>query len=457
METTRPVPSRKSGSGHSAAVDSAPQGPSTGPSVPQAKTAKEPKLDRRSVEKEIKIEERGAGSPGKENYLWEMPNLAEIQDRPLKVEPALGLPELTPGAVVPVGNPLTQGKFELGKLLYFDPRISKDGTVSCATCHNPDKGWTDQLPTSIGIKGQHGTRNAPTVLNTVYGKLMFWDGRAPSLEGQTQGPPRNPIEMGDQTFEEIVERLREIPGYQERFRKVFGTDVTVDGISKAIATFERAAALSGDSPYDRYLRGETGALTESQKRGMVLFGLELNEDESFKPGVPRGKAKCTACHVGFNFSDDQFHNLGIGWDAKSGKFGDAGRFAATPIGAKSLADLGAFKTPTIRDVEHTAPYMHDGSEDSLEKVVDFYDRGGNPNPQLDRDIVKLNLSSRDKTDLVAFMKSLTGKKREIDLPDLPADADGNAPDPKAALSPPSPSKPKAAAFSLDLHGVFAGR
>ncbi|GAC1333886.1 MAG: cytochrome c peroxidase [Isosphaeraceae bacterium] len=386
-----------------------------------------------------------------------MPDLGRIQDKPLKVETVLGLPELTPSAVVPVGNPLTEAKFELGKLLYFDARISKDETISCATCHNPDKGWTDQLPTSIGIKGQHGSRNAPTVLNTVYGKLMFWDGRAPSLEGQSQGPPRNAIEMGDQTFDDIVKRLRKIPGYRERFKKVFGTDVTIDGISKAIATFERAAALSGDSAYDRYVKGESNALTESQKRGMVLFGLELNEDESFKPGVPRGKAKCTACHVGFNFSDDQFHNLGVGWDAKTGKYADSGRFGATPIGAKFLADLGAFKTPTIRDIEHTAPYMHDGSEDTLEKVVDFYDRGGNPNPQLDRDIVKLNLSPQDKSDLIAFLKSLTGKKRDVALPSLPPGPDGKAPDPKAALTPPSPRKEKAASNSTDPHAVFAGR
>ncbi len=242
--------------------------------------------------------------------------------------------------------------------------------------------------------------------------------------------------------------MRTIPGYRDEFRKVFGTDVTIDGISKAIATFERVAALSGDSAYDHYvIKGESNALTESQKRGMVLFGLELNDDESFKPGVPRGKAKCTACHVGFNFSDDQFHNLGVGWDAKSGKYADSGRFGATPIGAKSLADLGAFKTPTIRDVVHTPPYMHDGSEDTLEKVVDFYDRGGNPNPQLDRDIVKLNLTSQDKADLVAFMKSLSGKPREVKLPTLPPSADGKSPDPKAALTPPSPPKEKAVSTS----------
>ena len=161
------------------------------------------------------------------------------------------------------------------------PRISKDGTVSCATCHNPEKGWTDNLTTSVGIDGQVGGRNAPTVLNTAYGRTMFWDGRAPSLEGQSQGPLQNKIEMGDQSYEEIIDRLRTIPGYVEQFKKVFGTDVTLDGMAKAIAAFERVAALSGNSAYDRYQDNETPdhikELTESQKRGMVLFGLRLEQ------------------------------------------------------------------------------------------------------------------------------------------------------------------------------------
>src|SRR5262249_37690304 len=152
-------------------------------------------------------------------------------------------------------NPMTRSKVELGKQLYFDPRVSNDGTVSCATCHNPEKGWTDDLPVSVGILGQKGTRSAPTVLNTAYGRRMLWDGRAPSLEGQAQGPIQNKIEMGDQSYKEIVERLRGIPGYREQFKKVFGTDVTLDGMAKAIAAFERTA-LTGNSPYDRYNGGQ---------------------------------------------------------------------------------------------------------------------------------------------------------------------------------------------------------
>src|SRR5262249_48180087 len=156
-----------------------------------------------------------------------------------------------------------------------------DGTVSCATCHNPNKGWGDGLKTSVGIDGQVGGRNAPTVLNTAYGKSMFWDGRAPSLEGQAQGPIQNPIEMGKQSYKEIVERLRKISGYGEQFQKVFGTDVTLDGFAKAVASFERVAALSGNSAYDRYAGGDNKALTDGQKRGMVLFGLRLNPDDEF--------------------------------------------------------------------------------------------------------------------------------------------------------------------------------
>jgi cytochrome c peroxidase len=395
-------------------------------------------IDPKSVVDVVKEEVKGGESkegPTPTNYLWDLP--AATNDTEMSVEVPTGLQPLTANAVVPSSNPLTTAKFELGKQLYFDPRISLDGTVSCATCHNPEKGWTDRLPNSRGIKGQVGMRNAPTVLNTAYGRTMFWDGRAPSLEGQALGPPQNPIEMGDQSFKQIIERPRTIPGYQEQFKKVFGTEVTLDGAVKAIATFERAAALTGNSAYDRYDRGgDMKALTDSQKRGLVLFGLELSTEDDFRPGVTRGKAKCTACHVGFNFTDEQFHNLGVGWDANSKKFRDLGRFAVEPIGAKNPASIGAFKTPTVRDVEHTAPYMHDGSETTLEDVVEYYDRGGNPNPYLDKDIVKLNLAKQEKADLVAFLKALTGERPKLDLPTLPPGPDGKAPDPRAALTPP---------------------
>lgn len=386
------------------------------------------------VEKEVKGGENASPSP--ESILWLPSDPSLIQDEPLKVTVPLGLSPLTLNVNVPASNPLTKGKFELGKQLYFDPRVSLDGTISCATCHNPAKGWTDQLPVSVGIDGQTGGRSAPTVLNTVYGRTMFWDGRAPSLEAQAQGPPQNPIEMGKQSYEDIVKRLRTIPGYQEQFRKVFGTDVTLDGMVKAIATFERAAALSGNSKYDKYNQGgELDALSESEKRGMVLFGLRLRSDDEFKPNVTLKKADCTSCHSGSNFTNEQFHNIGIGWNKEKNDFADYGRFVISPIGSKNNAELGAFKTPTVREVANTAPYMHDGSVATLEDVVEHYNKGGNPNPGLDKDIKKLNLTPSEVADVVAFMKALTGEPVKIEMPTLPPGPDGKAPTVRASLTP----------------------
>jgi cytochrome c peroxidase len=397
------------------------------------------------VKEEVKGGEAEKGASPM-SVLWLPPNPEMIKDEPLT---DLNLPKGLQPIMAPPSNPLTKGKFELGKQLYFDPRVSLDGTVSCATCHNPEKGWTDQLKTSVGIAGQVGGRNAPTVLNTAYGRTMFWDGRAPSLEAQAQGPIQNKIEMGDQSYKEIIERLRTISGYTEQFQKVFGTDVTLDGMAKAIATFERVAALSGNSKYDRYTRGDLKALSDSEKRGMVLFGLRLGQDEDGNPDplkadVVLQKAKCTLCHAGFNFTDEQFHNIGIGWDEKAGKFEDLGRFVIAPIGAKNPSEYGAFKTPTVRDVANTAPYMHDGSLKTLEEVMDHYDKGGHPNPALDKDIVKLNLTAQEKADVVAFMKALTGEERKVAMPTLPVGPDGKTPDPRSALHAPAPKAAKAA-------------
>jgi cytochrome c peroxidase len=390
------------------------------------------------VRAEVKGGEAAEG-PTPFDHLWQPPKSELIKDEPLALAVPAGLQPLTPKIYVPVSNPITKGKYELGRQLYFDPRVSLDGTVACATCHNPAKGWTDGTAVSIGIAGQTGGRSAPSILNAAYGKSMFWDGRAPSLEGQAQGPVQNPIEMGKQSYKEIVDRLRKIPGYTEQFQKVFGTDVNMDGMAKAIATFERVAALSGNSRYDKYNAGENRALTDSEKRGMILFGLTLNTDDEFKSDAVRQKAKCTLCHVGFNFTDEQFHNLGIGWNEKTGRYADLGRWAIDPIGAKCDASLGAFKTPTVRDVEHSAPYMHDGSLATLEQVVDHYDKGGTPNPALDPDMKKLGLSAQEKSDVVAFMKALSGETRRLDelLPKLPPGADGRAPDPRATLTPPA--------------------
>ena len=392
------------------------------------------------VKEEVKGGESTSG-PTPLPYLWLPDDPTKIKDEPLVYSIPFGLPEIA--GKVPLHNSLTKGKVELGKQLYFDARISKDGTISCATCHNPEKGWTDNLPGSIGIGGQTGSRNSPTVLNTVYGLTMFWDGRAPSLEGQAQGPIQNKIEMGDQSYKEIVERLRTIPGYRDQFGKVFGTDVTLDGMAKAIAAFERTV-LTGNSKYDRYDRGDSPEslkeLSDSAKRGMVLFGLRLRQDDEFKPGVPLKKANCTSCHAGANFTDEQFHNLGVGWVAKAGKFADLGRFVIAPIGAKNHAEIGAFKTPTCREIEKTFPYMHDGSETTLLGLVEFYDRGGNPNPTLDREMKPLKLTASEKADVVEFLKSLTGTETKVTLPTLPPGPDGKSPDPRAALTPPSPPR-----------------
>jgi len=389
------------------------------------------------VREEVKGGEEQLG-PTPMNHLWLPADESLIKDEPISVNVPVGLDSIA--AYVPPSNPMTKGKVELGKQLYFDPRVSLDGTVSCASCHDPAKGWTDgPRATSVGIAGQVGGRNAPTVLNTVYGRTMFWDGRAPSLEAQAQGPIQNPIEMGKQSYKEIIDRLRKISGYTEQFQKVFGTDVTLDGMAKAIAAFERSAALSGNSKYDKYIKGDMKALSESEKRGMVLFGLRLDTDDDFKTNVVLKKAECTSCHIGRNFTDEQFHNLGVGWNAKEQKFADLGRWVIAPIGAKNPAEMGAFKTPTVRDVTRTAPYMHDGSLKTLEEVVAHYDKGGHPNPALDKDIKKLNLTEAEKSDVIGFMKALTSEPIKVELPGLPVGPDGKTPDPRSAVMAPAPT------------------
>lgn len=397
-------------------------------------------VDTKSLVENVKEEVKGGEAsegPTPSNYLWMPSDSKLVKDEPLKVTVPAGLNPIA--ANVPPSNPLTKGRYELGRQLYFDPRVSLDGTVSCATCHNPATGWTMNTPTAIGIAGQTGGRNSPTVVNTVYGRTMFWDGRAPSLEAQAQGPIQNPIEMGKQSYKEIIERLAKIPGYVDQFKAVFGTPVTLDGMAKAIASFERVAALSGNSKYDTYIKGDLKALSDSEKRGMVLFGLRLSAEDDFKSDAVLQKAKCTLCHVGANFTDENFHNLGVGWDEKSGKFADFGRWAVEAVGAKNDVSIGAFKTPTVREAAATGPYMHDGSIDTLEAVVDHYDKGGNANPHLDKDMKPLNLTKQEKADVVAYMKALTGEMMKLDdlLPKLPAGPDGKSPDPKAALTPPT--------------------
>lgn len=438
-----------------------PSAPSPTPKVAQhaaRKTARQAELvtpdgqvDTRQLIDVVKSEVVGGEAsegPTPPDYKWLPPEGTPPQEEPLEIKVPRGLMPLTPNAVVPAYNLVTRAKVELGKQLFFDPRISRNGTVSCATCHNPEKGWTDQLPASVGILGQVGSRSAPTVQNSVYGRTMFWDGRAPSLEAQAQGPIQNKIEMGDQSYEEIILRLRRIKAYRQQFRNVFGTDITLDALAKALAAFERTV-LTGNSPYDRYTGGDFTALSDSQKRGMVLFGLRLDSDDAFKTDAVLKKANCTSCHVGANFTDELFHNLGVGWDERTGRFKDLGRWAVAPIGAKNPNEIGAFKTPTLRDLTRTAPYLHDGSEATLVKVVEFYDRGGNANPYLDKDMKKLELTAQERADVVEFLKALTGEARKVELPALPEGPDGKRPDPRSALQPPGP--PTALG---DEHGIL---
>jgi len=303
---------------------------------------------------------------------------------PLPLEFPLGLDEEE--VLIPSDNPITKEKVALGRSLYFDPRLSKDNTVSCATCHSPAFGFTDGQPVSTGIGGQKGGRSAPTVINRIFSKAQFWDGRAASLEEQAKGPITNPIEMGMPDHATLVRKLNNIPGYRRWFQEVFGTDVTIDGIAKAIATFERTV-LSGNSALDKHNDAIEGALSESAQRGLKLF---------------KGDANCGKCHAGFNFTDEKFHNLGVSIDKPNPDLG------LQQI-SKKAEDRGKFKTPTLRDIAATAPYMHDGSLATLEEVVDFYDKGGVANPQLDKEMKKLNLTDQQKRDLVALMKAMSGE------------------------------------------------
>lgn len=286
----------------------------------------------------------------------------------------------------PADNPYTPEKAELGRFLYYDTRLSADGTLSCASCHDPKFAFTDGKAVSDGIKAQKGGRSAPTVINRAYSLAQFWDGRAKTLEDQAGGPMANAIEMGN-THAAVVSTVAKIPGYRALFRKSFDTEEpTIELISAAIATFERTV-LSGNSPYDRYKAGNKKALSETQIRGMNVYF---------------NKAKCDACHEGINFTANAYHNIGVGTDKPKP---DAGRMDFT----KNPADWGAFKTPTLREIANTAPYMHDGSLKTLEDVVDYYDKGGIPNKNLDERLKSLKLTAQDKSNLVAFLKALSGE------------------------------------------------
>jgi cytochrome c peroxidase len=263
----------------------------------------------------------------------------------------------------PPTNPITRDKAALGRALFRDPILSRDRTVACATCHDAATAFTDKHPLAIGIQDRRGDRRSPTIINRAFGKAFFWDGRARSLEEQVLQPITNPKEM-DLTLSEAVARLRDST-YAPQFQQTFQRPPTQEDLAKALATYVRTI-LAGDSPYDRYMAGKQEALSPQAQAGLRLF---------------RGKAACLTCHVGVNFSDERLHNTG----------------------------LGAFKTPTLRQVADRPPYLHNGSLATLEDVIDFYDKGGKPHPDLDPELHPLHLTPDEKAALAAFLRSLSGR------------------------------------------------
>jgi len=282
-------------------------------------------------------------------------------------------------AYIPDDNPLTPEKIALGKQFFWDTRWSSSGTVACVSCHPPDHGWSDPRQFSLSAAGKPTLRHAPTIINRLFSDRQLWTGLRDSLEDQAR-------KDGNTTPEAVVRQLGAIPAYQEQFGKVFGTDLNPEGVAKAIAAYVRTI-LSGNAPYDRFLAGDQQALSPAAQRGLALF---------------EGKARCVRCHAGFNFTDESFHNLGVGMDRDNP---DLGRYLVT----KDEVDKGAFKTPTLRDVARRGPYMHDGSLKTLEEVVALYNRGGHKNPWLSKAIQPLNLTAGEQADLMAFLQALTGQ------------------------------------------------
>jgi len=302
-----------------------------------------------------------------------------------KLKIPFGLEETA--VVIPADNPLTKEKVELGRMLFFDKRLSQDNTIACANCHLAKFAFTDGKPVSTGIRGEKGGRSAPASFNRVFSSAQFWDGRAATLEDQSIGPFTNPIEHGFANHDVMVAKMKKIAGYRKLFMQVFGEDITIGNVGKAIASFQRTV-LSGNSSADRFDMGqEAGAISAAAQHGLLLF---------------REKARCTKCHSGFNFTDEKFHNLGIGWDDNKV---DLGRYMVTT----NPEEINAFKTPTLREIARSAPYMHDGRFKTLEDVVNFYNKGGVKNPHQDNLIIPLELTEEEKHDLVEFLHTLNGE------------------------------------------------
>ena len=341
----------------------------------------------------------------------------------------LGMSAATAAIVGVDTNPLTLAKIELGRQLYFDTRLSSDHTISCASCHDPDFGFSKDTQFGVGVEGQMGKRNSPVSFNRIVSGAQFWDGRAASLEEQAVGPIANPIEMGNE-HETCVSTISGIVGYQLQFDRIFpGEGVTIDNIGKAIAAFERAV-VTGPAPYDyleqvrnierNFDEEEIADLEEDDPELYEQYMTAKQQVEKMSPAAIRGrdlffseKANCTACHAGANFSDEQYHNLGVGMEAEEP---DLGRYVVT----NDEKDKGAFKTPTCRNVADSGPYMHDGSQKTLEEVIAWYDKGGHPNPYLSDKMKKLSLTSEEQADLVAFLREgLQGTFPPIEVARLP--------------------------------------
>lgn len=308
----------------------------------------------------------------------------------VQIPTPLGLPPVP----IPADNPPTEETIALGRRLYYDTALSVDNTVSCATCHNPELGFADGKRVSNGVGGKTGVRNSPTVLNAAYASLQFWDGRAVSLERQAEGPVANPVEMAH-SMHGAVQRLSKDPSYVAEFERAWGPGpITYEKVEKSIASFERTL-VSGDSPFDRfYYENQVTALTPEQCRGLHVFH-------------SADKGNCEVCHtIGEKyalFTDNKFHNIGVGY--VNGETSDKGHFVVT----HDVSQTGAFRTPTLRNVMLTAPYMHDGSLADMKKVMDFYIGGGSSNTNLDKQVHSLDhLTREEREDLLEFLKALNG-------------------------------------------------
>ena len=293
----------------------------------------------------------------------------------------------------PSDNAYTRDRETLGRMLFFDPRLSRSNVISCATCHNPSFSWGDGLPKGVGHGQKEVGRRTPTILNVAWSELLFWDGRADSVEAQALGPVTAPGEM-NMSLEELIPKLQGIEGYRLLFAAAYpGEGVSAASVAKAIATFERTV-VSGVAPFDEWILGKDDAMSASAKRGFMLFN---------------GKARCATCHTGWNLTDGGFHDIGL-----TSK--DPGRGKLLPNITRMQH---AFKTPTLRNVDHRAPYMHDGSVATLREVIELYDTAGVARPSRSPEIVPLHLTRAEKADLLAFLHTLTSQDPSVSIPALP--------------------------------------